>query len=286
MNYAIFRTGGKQYRVSPGHIIDVDKLPLESGSQVELGNVLVILRDGDLSLGRPVLSGARVVAHVQDQIRDKKILVFKYKRKVRYRRKKGHRQPYTRLEIRELLLDGEEASLVEEAVAPEVVTALPDEAEEAPQPVVAEVEVISEEATGIEAPPTRRPRRRTAQPPAVEADEAPQEGGEEVSQVPATDSETVPKRRPRRTAQPAAVEGGEAPQEGDEEVSQVPATDSETVPKRRPRRTAQPAAVEGGEAPQEGDEEVSQVPATDSETVPKRRPRRTAQTRGEGEGES
>ena len=118
MDYAIFRTGGKQYRVSPRDVIDVEKLPIDPGAHVELGNVLAVSRDGNLHVGRPLLAGARVVAEVEAQTRDRKIVVFKYKRKVRYRRKKGHRQHYTRLAIKELLLEGEEASLLDQAAEP------------------------------------------------------------------------------------------------------------------------------------------------------------------------
>ena len=108
MDYAVFRTGGKQYRVRPRDVIDVEKLPVDPGALVEMGDVLAISRDGNLQIGQPVVAGARVVAQVQAQTRDQKIIVFKYKRKVRYRRKRGHRQSYTRLAIRELLLEGEE----------------------------------------------------------------------------------------------------------------------------------------------------------------------------------
>ena len=110
MDYAIFRAGGKQYRVRPRDVIDVDKLPVDPGDLLAMDEVLAISRDGNLHVGRPLVAGARVVAQVQAQTRDRKIIVFKYKRKVRYRRKRGHRQPYTRLAIRELLLDGEEPS--------------------------------------------------------------------------------------------------------------------------------------------------------------------------------
>ena len=108
MDYAVFRTGGKQYRVRPRDVIDVEKLPVDPGALVEMGDVLAISRDGNLQIGQPLVAGARVVAQVQAQTRDQKIIVFKYKRKVRYRRKRGHRQSYTRLAIRELLLEGEE----------------------------------------------------------------------------------------------------------------------------------------------------------------------------------
>jgi large subunit ribosomal protein L21 len=124
MDYAIFRTGGKQYRVTTRDVIDVDKLPVDAGVYVEMTDVLAISRDGDLRVGRPLVAGARVVAEVEAQTRDRKIIVFKYKRKVRYRRKRGHRQPYTRLAIRELLLEGEEAGVVAEA--PEAAVAVLD----------------------------------------------------------------------------------------------------------------------------------------------------------------
>ena len=130
MDYAIFRTGGKQYRVTTRDVIDVDKLPVDAGVYVEMTDVLAISRDGDLRVGRPLVAGARVVAEVEAQTRDRKIIVFKYKRKVRYRRKRGHRQPYTRLAIRELLLEGEEAGIVAEA--PEAAVAVLDVDEDTP----------------------------------------------------------------------------------------------------------------------------------------------------------
>lgn len=114
MDYAVFRTGGKQYRVRPRDVIDVEKLPVDPGALVEMSDVLAISRDGNLQIGQPVVAGARVVAQVQAQTRDQKIIVFKYKRKVRYRRKRGHRQSYTRLAIRELLLEGEEPGEIAE----------------------------------------------------------------------------------------------------------------------------------------------------------------------------
>jgi large subunit ribosomal protein L21 len=110
-DYAIFRSGGKQYKVSPGNVIDIEKLSAEPGSEVELSDVLVVFKDGALVVGQPTLEGARVVAQVQEQYKDRKITVFKYKSKVRYRRKKGHRQQYTRLAVKQLLLAGEEAVL-------------------------------------------------------------------------------------------------------------------------------------------------------------------------------
>ena len=127
MDYAVFRTGGKQYRVRPRDVIDVEKLPVDPGALVEMGDVLAISRDGNLQIGQPVVAGARVVAQVQAQTRDQKIIVFKYKRKVRYRRKRGHRQSYTRLAIRELLLEGEELGEIAEDRQETPVALLDDE---------------------------------------------------------------------------------------------------------------------------------------------------------------
>ena len=106
MDYAIFKTGGKQYRVKSGDVLDVEKLPLEVGSVTEFDQVLAVSDDGVVSFGRPNLAGAKVVAEVQSQYKDRKIVVFKYKRKTRYRRKKGHRQNYTRLLIQDIQAGG------------------------------------------------------------------------------------------------------------------------------------------------------------------------------------
>ena len=126
MVYAILQSGGKQYRVKPGDVIDVEKLPVEEGSSIELADVLAVFRDGEVSFGSPLLPDASVLAEVKGQGKDKKIIVFKYKRKVRYRRKKGHRQRYTRLAITAILLGGEEIG-VDEKPEVEVVDELQDE---------------------------------------------------------------------------------------------------------------------------------------------------------------
>lgn len=98
-DYAIVATGGKQYRVRPGDTIDVEKLDFEAGDVVTLDAVMLTCVDGEVRTGRPLVEGAQVVATVEDQGLGKKKIVFKYKNKIRYRRKRGHRQPYTRLVI-------------------------------------------------------------------------------------------------------------------------------------------------------------------------------------------
>ncbi|HEX77643.1 MAG TPA: 50S ribosomal protein L21 [Dehalococcoidia bacterium] len=96
---AIVESGGKQYRVAPGQTIDVEKLPASPGETVELDRVLMVAQGDQVTLGHPVVEGARVLATVVAQGKGDKVVVFKYKNKVRYRRKRGHRQPYTRLSI-------------------------------------------------------------------------------------------------------------------------------------------------------------------------------------------
>ena len=97
--YAIIETGGKQYKVSPGQTIDVDRLDVAEGDAVELDKVLLITDGDKVTVGTPTVDGAKVVATSQGEGKGNKIIVFKYKPKVRYRKKTGHRQLYTRLVI-------------------------------------------------------------------------------------------------------------------------------------------------------------------------------------------
>ena len=95
--YAIVDTGGKQYKVTPGQTIDVERLDVAEGDTVELDKVLLIADGDKVTVGQPIVEGAKVVATSQGEGKGEKIIVFKFKSKVRYRRKKGHRQLYTRL---------------------------------------------------------------------------------------------------------------------------------------------------------------------------------------------
>ena len=103
--YAVIQTGGKQYRVEPGQTLAVEKLPQAVGDRVEFEDVLLVADDDRVSVGQPTVEGARVVAEVTAQTKDKKVIVFKYKPKTRYRRKNGHRQPVTQLAIRQILTE-------------------------------------------------------------------------------------------------------------------------------------------------------------------------------------
>ncbi|NLV92057.1 MAG: 50S ribosomal protein L21 [Firmicutes bacterium] len=100
--YAIIETGGKQYKVAPGDVIRVEKLSSEVDSEITLDKVLLVENDGELKVGSPVVDGAKVTAKVLSHGRGKKILVFKYKPKKNYRRRQGHRQPYTELRIEKI----------------------------------------------------------------------------------------------------------------------------------------------------------------------------------------
>jgi large subunit ribosomal protein L21 len=100
--YAILETGGKQYKVRPGDTLRVEKLQAAPGETVTLDRVLLLAEGDDVEVGRPVVAGARVLAEVVDQGRGPKIIVFKYKAKVRYRRKTGHRQSLTTLRVKEI----------------------------------------------------------------------------------------------------------------------------------------------------------------------------------------
>ena len=102
MDYAVFKTGGKQYRVKPGDTLDVEKLSLDVDSIAEFDEVLAISNDGEVTFGSPMIEGARVLARVDSHYKDKKLMVFKYKAKTRYRRKRGHRQTYTRVVIQDI----------------------------------------------------------------------------------------------------------------------------------------------------------------------------------------
>jgi large subunit ribosomal protein L21 len=105
MEYAVFKTGGKQYRVKPGDTLDVEKLPIGVDSIAEFGEVLAVSDNGEVTFGSPYVAGAKVMALVQFHHRDRKIVVFKYKPKTRYRRKLGHRQGYTRLMIQDIKIE-------------------------------------------------------------------------------------------------------------------------------------------------------------------------------------
>jgi large subunit ribosomal protein L21 len=102
--YAIIESGGKQYKAVPGSTIEVDRLHIDEGSAIDLDQVLLVADDKEVQVGTPTITNATVKATVLNHFKGKKIIVFKYKPRVRYRRKLGHRQQYTRLQIDEILV--------------------------------------------------------------------------------------------------------------------------------------------------------------------------------------
>jgi large subunit ribosomal protein L21 len=166
--YAIVETGGKQYRVRPGDTIAVERLEGTPGETLELDRVLLLGGDGgETTVGAPGVPGAVVRAEVVDHALGQKIIVFRYKSKVRYRRKTGHRQRLTRLRITDILLHGQSAlpSATEAAEAPPPAAAEAELAPETGTPAAA-IEPMAETETAL--PPVAG----EAGPPPADTDEA------------------------------------------------------------------------------------------------------------------
>ena len=102
--YAVVRIGARQFRAEAGEMIDVERLPQAVGEQVVLNNVLLIGNGDQTVIGQPFVEGASVKATVEEQFRGDKVIVFKYRQRTNYRRKRGHRQYYTRLRINEIIV--------------------------------------------------------------------------------------------------------------------------------------------------------------------------------------
>lgn len=102
--YAVIETGGKQYKVQEDQFVDVEKLPLAVGEKVELDRVLLVADGEQVRVGRPTVEDARVLATVTGQDKHRKVVIFKYHPRKRYRLKKGHRQSFTRLRIDKIVV--------------------------------------------------------------------------------------------------------------------------------------------------------------------------------------
>ena len=106
MSYAVIRTGGKQYRVSPGELLRIESLTGETGSEISFSEVLLTSADGSVQVGTPLVPGATVTARIAEHGKEKKIIVFKKKRRKNYRRKRGHRQHFTAVQITTITFGG------------------------------------------------------------------------------------------------------------------------------------------------------------------------------------
>jgi large subunit ribosomal protein L21 len=154
--FAVIRTGGKQYRVAPNDIIEIEKIAGKPGDIVELAEVILLGGDGAPKTGSPTIAGAMVAAEVIEQKRGEKIIAFKKERRSNYRRKRGHRQELTALRITEILTDGKKPS--EAAPKPQ-----PKKAEKRPEPKV---------EAKAEAKPAKKEAKPAAKKPAAKKPEA------------------------------------------------------------------------------------------------------------------
>ena len=153
--FAVIRTGGKQYRVAPNDIIEIEKIAGKPGDIVELDEVILLGGEGGPKTGSPTIAGALVAAEVIEQRRSDKITVFKKKRRANYRRKKGHRQELTALRITEILTDGRKPS--KQAAKPEPKKAEKKAAEAQPAEKKAAVKPARKPATKAAKPATKKP---------------------------------------------------------------------------------------------------------------------------------
>ena len=156
--FAVIRTGGKQYRVAPNDIIEVEKIAGKPGEIVELAEVILLGGDGSPKTRSPTIAGAMVAAEVIEQKRGDKVIVFKKKRRSNYRRTRGHRQALTALRITEILTDGKKPSKA--APKPE-----PKKAEKKP-------EAKAETKAKTEAKPAKKEAKSAAKKPAAKKTEA------------------------------------------------------------------------------------------------------------------
>ncbi len=162
--FAVIKSGGKQYIVQQGDVLDVEKLDVEQGQKVVFDQVLLIDDDGKSQIGTPLLENVRVSAEVLENFKDKKVIVFKKKRRKQYKKKIGHRQQLTRVKIEQIMTDvreaakkeaAEEVKKVEEKVRPKK-----KEAVSKPKPKAAREE---------------KPEKPAAKPPAKKAAKVPRE---------------------------------------------------------------------------------------------------------------
>jgi len=108
--FAIIKTGGKQYLVSPGDKIKIEKIDKPEGKEITFSQVLLVMKGKTIKIGTPLVKSAKVKARVLKQDKAKKVIVFKYKAKKRYQKKMGHRQPYTEVEILKILLSSQKST--------------------------------------------------------------------------------------------------------------------------------------------------------------------------------
>jgi len=231
--FAVIRTGGKQYRVTPNAVLKVEKLEAEPGSTVTFTDVLAVGSAGGLTVGSPLVAGASVTATVIAQDRLDKVIIFKKRRRQNSRRKNGHRQHVTVLRVAGFTRDGE--ALVEaQAIEPQAVEpqAIEPQAVEAPPPAPVAVSIAFEAAP-------EAPAEVASSPAAAVA-------AESLAVVSGENAETV---APVTEPEGASVEPGPAATEH-QSFEAAPETPSETAPDQAATAAADPLAVVSGEEPE------------------------------------
>jgi large subunit ribosomal protein L21 len=220
--YAVIKTGGKQYAVEQGDRLFIEKLDVEAGAKIEFDKVLYLNTDDSVRVGTPYLDAVRVLASAVENGKAKKVITFKYKAKKDYRKKRGHRQPYTLVEIDAITVDGaviggkpaqDDAAFVEE-----------EQASSAEETTAAEISEAAESAGGAE---------DSAGAVTVTA-------AEEAE----TDKAEAPAEKPKRTARPKAekseAEAAEKPKRAAKPKADADAAEAQT---EKPKRTARPKAA-------------------------------------------
>ena len=172
--FAVVKTGGKQYRVSAGDLLKVERLEGEAGQTIDFSSVLLINDEGKISVGTPLLDKVKVCATIVEQTRGDKIIVFKKKRRQGYRRKAGHRQDLTVLRVEEILLQGESRSSSKKTTSAIAATkaAIKDKADfrtesEMLQTQVPTVEVAVPETKKDDKGEGKKTKKKTVQEPSV-----------------------------------------------------------------------------------------------------------------------
>jgi large subunit ribosomal protein L21 len=161
--FAVFKTGGKQYRVAAEDVLKVDKVKGEPGEIVEFGEVLVVGGDS-VMLGAPIVAGATVAAEVLDQARGPKIIAFKKRRRKNSRRKRGHRQEFTLLRITEILTDGKKANKTAPPRPKRAPAPVPEASDASAAPEAAKEKPRKVTAKKAQKPKSKAPARKTKSP--------------------------------------------------------------------------------------------------------------------------
>jgi large subunit ribosomal protein L21 len=225
--YAIIKTGGKQYFVTPGDRLFIEKLEVESGDKIEFDKVLYLSTDDSAKTGTPYLDAVRVLGTVVENGKAKKVVTFKYKAKKDYRKKQGHRQPYTLVEIDSVTSDGKTIA-------------------EKPVPAVDEIAPAVDESEPVVT--SAEPDVESAEPKIENIEPAPEAAGEDVPAFAAEEKPPAKKTRPRTVkADVAMTEDDKAETSAEKSEEEKPAVKKPSKP-RAPKKDAEKSDADETEA--------------------------------------